>query len=238
MNPIKRIAPALAALALFARPAAAQGIHTPIRYVEQAQAVGPWVGYVAASTKLTLNDSTEVPIGPKAAPAFGVQYELRASGPMSLQARVGYMPTTRQVFLAEAVNDSNAIRAIATGRTAKVGVLLAEVGFLFHLTGPRAYHGVAPYLGLTGGFARQVSGTDPQDSTVPAPERYRFGPAFAVGTNLGTDVFLTERLSLRLELDGRLWRENGPAGFRAKGQTSLGEWNSASGAQIGAMLHF
>jgi hypothetical protein len=238
MNSIKRIAPALAALALLAGPAAAQGIHTPIRYVEQAQAIGPWVGYVAANTKLTLNDSTEVPLGPKAAPIFGVQYELRASGPLSLQARVGYMPTTRQVFLAEAANDSNAIRAIATNRTAKVGVMLGEFGFLFHLTGPRAYRGLAPYLGFTAGFARQVSGKDPQESTVPAPERYRFGPAFAVGTNLGTDVFLAPRLSLRLQLDGRLWRENGPAGFRAKGQTTLGEWNNASGAEIGAMLHF
>ena len=233
MNPIKRIAPVLvAALALAARPTSAQGISTPIRYVEQAQAIGPFAGYVFANTDLTLNDSTTVPIGPKAAPVFGVAYEVRASGPLSLQARLGYMPTTRQVFLAEAVNDSNAIRAISTGRTASVGVLLAEVGFLFHVTGPRAYHGLALYLGFTGGFARQISGKDPQESTVPGPERYRFGPSFAVGTNLGSDVFLTNRLSLRLELDGRLWRESGPAGFRSKGQTGLGEWNNASGAHF------
>jgi hypothetical protein len=153
-------------------------------------------------------------------------------------ASAGYISSTRKVFLAEAVNDSAAIRAIDTGREANVGILLIETGLLFHLTGPRTYRNLAPFLGARVGYARQVSGKDPQDSLVAAPERYRFGPSFAVSANLGTDLFLTRRLSLRAELNGRLWRESPPVGFRSAGQAKLSEWNNASSAQLGAVLHF
>jgi F-type H+-transporting ATPase subunit alpha len=64
---------------------------------------------------------------------------------------------------------------------------------------------------------------------------YRELEAFA---QLGTDLFVAHNLSVRLELNGRLWRESAPAGFRASGQTKLSEWNNASSAQIGAVLHF
>jgi hypothetical protein len=230
--------PALALLALAARPAAAQGIQSRIRYVEQAQGLEAFAGWVFANPNLTLNDSTQVEIGPRAAPIFGVRYGLRVNGPLSLVASAGYIPSKRKVFLAEAVNDSLAIRAIDTGREADVGVLLIETGLLFHLTGPRTYRGLAPFVGLTGGVARQISGKDAQDSTVAAPERYDFGPSFAVSANVGSDVFLTRTLSLRAELNGRLWRESAPAGFRARGQAKLAEWNNASSARIGAVLHF
>jgi hypothetical protein len=239
MNLIKRIAlPALALLALAAGPAAAQGIQSHIRYVEQAQRIGPFAGWVFANPNLTLNDTTTVEIGPQPAPIFGLGYELRTTGPLSLVASVGYMPSKRKVFLAEAVNDSTAIRAIDTGREANVGILLIETGLLFHLTGPRAYRNLAPYIGTHVGYARQVSGSDPADSTVAKPERYKFGPSFAVGANVGTDVFLAHSLSVRLELNGRLWRESAPSGFRAAAQAKLSEWNNASSAQIGMALHF
>jgi hypothetical protein len=54
----------------------------------------------------------------------------------------------------------------------------------------------------------------------------------------GTDLFLTRRVALRLELDGRLWRESAPAGFRSATQSKIDEWNNASSAEIGAVLHF
>jgi hypothetical protein len=239
MNLIKRIAlPVLAVLALAAGPAAAQGIQSHIRYIEKGQRIGPFAGWVFTSPELTLNDSTTVELGPRSAPIFGIAYEVRASGPLGVTASLGYMPSTRKVFLAEATADSSAIRAIDTGREASVGILLLEAGVNFHLTGPRAYRGLAPFVGARVGYARQVAGSDSAESTVPEQERYDFGPAFAVGATLGTDVFLTQRLSLRLELNGRLLRDSAPAGFRSTGQAKLSEWNNASSAQIGAALHF
>jgi hypothetical protein len=237
MNPMKRIALA-AALVLLASPAAAQGIQSHIRYVEESQGISPFAGYMFIDPNLDLNDSTQVGLGLKSAPVFGLRYQIRVNGPLSLQASLGYIPTTRRVFLAEALNDSATIRAIDTGRDESVGVLLAETGFLFHLTGPRTYHNLAPFIGLNVGFARTMRDTGANDSTVASGERYRFGPAFAVGTKLGSDVFITRTLSLRAELDGRLWRMSAPAGFRANGQRKQSEWNNASSAEVGAVLHF
>jgi hypothetical protein len=238
MNPIKRIAlPALAVLAL-AGPASAQGIQSHIRYVEKAQRIGPFAGWVFTDPGLTLNDSTTVELGPRSAPIFGLGYEVRASGPLSVFGALGFVPSTRKVFLAEAIADSAAIRVIDTGREADVGILMLEAGLRFHLTGPRAYRGLAPFAGARVGYARQVMGKDSAESAVPSTERYEFGPSFAVGANLGTDVFLTQRLSVRLDLNGRLWRLSAPAGFRSSGQARISEWKNASSAQIGAALHF
>lgn len=239
MTHIKRIALcALGALALAARPAAAQGITSPIRYIPQAQGFSPFVGYMFINPKLGLTDSSSVRIGPQSAPMFGVQYQVRASGPLSVEATLAYIASHREVFLAEANSDSTVIRAIDTGRKARAGLLLAEVGFVFNLTGPRTYHDFAPFIGVDAGFARQISGSYPNEASVPAPERFSFGPSFAVGAKAGTDLFFTRSLSLRGELDGRLWRLSAPPGFRSHSQTSLGEWNGASSAQLGVVLHF
>lgn len=239
MNPIRRLALlSLALTALLARPAAGQGIRSPIRYVEQGQGFGAFAGWVFASPNVTLNDSITVEMAPQPAPIFGIQYQVRASGPLSVAASLGYIPSTRKVFLAEANADSSAITPFDTGREADVGILLLDAGVLFHLTGPRTYRGLAPFVGARAGYARQISGKDAQDSLVAEGERYRFGPSFAVSANLGTDVFVTRRLSLRAELTGRLWRESPPAGFRSRGQAKLAEWNNASSAQLGAVLHF
>jgi hypothetical protein len=239
MNLIKRIAlPALAVLALAARPAGAQGIQSHIRYVDQAQRLGPFAGWVFTNPNVTLNDSTTAELGPQSAPIFGVSYSMRASGPVSIVASLGYVASTRKVFLAEAINDSLTIRAIDTGREASLGILMLESGVLFHLTGPRTYRNLAPFVGARVGYARQVSGRDTAQASVPETERYRFGPAFAVGANVGTDLFLTHTLSVRMELDGRLWRVSAPAGFRSAGVSKLAEWNNASSARIGAALHF
>jgi len=230
---------AVALLALAAGTGAAQSIPSPIRYIEQKQGLQPFAGYVFSDPSLALSDSVSVDIGIRPAPIFGVGYQLRFSGPLSLQASVGYIAGQRDVFLAEASADSGTITPIATNRRVNAGVLLIDAGFLFHLTGPRAYRGFAPFVGVKGGLARQITGSDPQGAAVPEPERFHFGPSFAVAVNGGTDVFVARRLSLRAELNGRLWRLSAPAGFRTRNQTDkVADWKNASSAQIGAVLHF
>lgn len=237
---LSRTALAVALLALAAHTAAAQSISSPIRYIEQKQGLQPYAGYMFLNSTLALTDSTAAGIGPKSAPMFGLQYQLRLSGPLSLQANVGYVASKRDVFLAEASADSSLITPISTGQSVNAGILLAEAGLLFHLTGPRSYHGFAPFVGVKGGYAKQISGGDPDSAVVkvPQPERFRFGPTFAVSVNAGTDVFITHSLSLRPELNGRLWRLSAPSGFRNRNQESVREWKGASSAGLGVVLHF
>ncbi|HEU4561300.1 MAG TPA: hypothetical protein VFS20_25835 [Longimicrobium sp.] len=229
---------AAALLALAARTGAAQSITSPIRYIEERHGLQPFAGYVFTNPSLALTDSTSVDIGPKSAPIFGVAYQFRLSGPLHLQATASYVASKRDVFLAEASPDSSTITPIATNREANVGIAMIEAGLLFHLTGPRAYRGFAPFIGAKAGYARQVSGGQPDGVEIPSPERFRFGPSFAVTVNAGTDVYVTRRLSLRPELNGRLWRLSAPAGFRAGNQDELVEWKAAPTAQLGAVLHF
>jgi hypothetical protein len=237
---LSRTAFAVALLALAARTAAAQSITSPIRYIEQKQSLAPFAGYVFLNPTLDLTDSTSVDIGLRSGPMFGLAYNLRISGPLEAQASVGYVSAQRDVFLAEASADSSVITPIATGERVNAGILLGELGILFHLTGPRAYRGFAPFVGFKGGYARQISGGDPDSSAVvvPASERFRFGPTFAVAVNAGTDVYVTRTLSLRPELNGRLWRTSAPAGFRSTGQKEVREWKGAPSAQLGLVLHF
>ena len=233
----RTLLPALA-LVFCARAAAAQSITSPYDYVNKAQSVRLIGGYLFTSPSLALSDSTEAELGPRSAPLVGVQYQLRASGPLSVALMLGYSPSERKVFTAEALADSTAIRPIDTGRMAKSPVAMAEASLIFHLTGPRTWNGLAPFLLASGGVAAEVGGRDETEDDVPATKRYDFGPSFAVGAGVGTDWFPTDRLSLRLELHGRLWRLSAPEGFIPATEQSISEWANASGVTVGAAYHF
>jgi hypothetical protein len=228
----------LAALALPARPAAAQEIRSPLRYIEEAQGLSFFAGYLFSDPELTLSDTTSVELGPRSAPMFGARYQLRASGPISVNLAAAFIPSERRLFLAEAVNDSAEIRVIDPGTTVSAPIALVEGGVTFGLTGPRAWNGIAPFVGVSAGLAAELGGSEEAEEEVPGPERFDFGPAFALGLRAGTDVFVTRRAAVRVELNGRLWRQSAPEGFRMGGQAEINEWNNASSVQVGGVFHF
>src|SRR5262245_36657414 len=79
----------LIALLLPARQAAAQAsINSPYRFIDQSQAVGIWAGAVSSA-------SGTVDIGPQGGSIVGVRYGIRLSGPFTIEAGVGYFPSTR-----------------------------------------------------------------------------------------------------------------------------------------------
>lgn len=239
MTRLSRTALAALGLALAAaRPAAAQGITSPLRYIEEKQGVHVFAGYVFTDPSFTLNDSTTVELGPRSAPIIGANYQVRLGGPFSGTIGLGFIPAERKVFAAEANADSSAIRPIDTNRMATTPIIMVEAGMLFHLTGPRAYRGFAPHIGASVGYVRQIASDDEAEEGLAEGELYDFGPSVAVGLRAGTDVFVTRNVALRLGLNGRLWRDAVPIGFRAGGQGKIAEWNNASTAQVGAVIHF
>lgn len=229
---------AMAALALLARPAAAQEIRSPLRYIEETQGLSFFAGYLFTDPSISLSDTTSVEFGPQSAPMFGARYQVRASGPLSVMLTAAFVPSERRLFLAEPVNDSTEIRVIDAQTTVSAPVGLVEGGLTFGLTGPRAWNGIAPYIGMNAGLAAELGGSEEGAEEVPAGERFDFGPAFALGLRAGTDVFLARRAALRLELNGRLWRQSAPAGFLRSGQAEVDEWNNASSIQVGGVFHF
>lgn len=240
MMRLSRIALLASVLLLGARAAGAQTITSPYRYVETTQSVGVILGYQWTNTEITLPDSTEVPVGPKSGPVYGIRYALRASGPLTLEAAVTVMPTERQLYGPVFNEDSSAITVEDLEVAVPSTVVSLDIGGRFHVTGPRTWNGLAPYVGASAGLVADVRGTfdEEEEADLTESERFRFGPSFAVGAALGTDWFASRSTSIRVELSGRLWSFKTPSGFTFLRRTGLDEWNPVLGLSVGGAFHF
>lgn len=210
---------------LVASPLAAQTITSPYRYIDQAQNISVFGGYLAT-------DKGEFEAGPHSAPIIGARYSGRISGPISLEGGVSYLPSSRTVLQLDAASTER----VALGEV-DAHLILAEAGARFQITGPRSWHGLAPHIGATVGVITDLAGTSDLEQTeeIPEDQRIDFGPAFAVGASLGTDWFLTERISVRAAGKGYLWRFSTPAGLAGAEAT---EWLRNFGGTIGIAVHF
>ena len=225
------------ALAAGARAAAAQTIPSPYDYIEQTQAIGLFGGYLFTDPDASITDSTSVPLGPQSGPVFGIRYQVRAAGPLSIDASVGVSPTERRLFGTTTNTDSAFTGVVDLETTVPATVLMADVGLRFFVTGPRTWNGLAPFVIGAGGMVGDVRGTFGKEADIDENARFRFGPSFAVGAGLGTDWFPVPNASLRVEAMGRLWRMSTPSGFLAP-TDERSQWNPAVGITVGGALHF
>jgi len=238
MNRITRtFLPALAIVAAGALQAQAQTISSPLRYLETKNAVEVTGGYVFTNPGLELEADTEAEFGPRSAPSVGLRYMRRFGGPLSGMVGAGFVPSERKVISAAEGQDSAFVEALETGETANAPIVTLEGGIRFHLTGDRAFRGLAPYLGVTAGLVSEVGGTDETEDVLPERERFDFGPAFALGGAAGLDVFVTRRASLQTELTYRLWRMSVPERFGVADR-DRGRWSGVGGVSVGAAFHF
>lgn len=226
------------ALAAGARSGAAQTIPSPYDYLEETQGTGAFAGFLITDPDVGITDSTSLPIAPGSGPVFGIRYQVRATGPLSIDGSIGISPTDRRLFAAETDEDSAFTGARDLGITVPATLLMADVGLRFHLTGPRTWNGLAPFVVGTGGLVGDIRGTFAEEEEVADNALFRFGPAFAVGAGLGTDWFPVPNASLRVEAMGRLWRVSTPSGFLATRTEERSEWNPALGITVGGALHF
>lgn len=229
----------LLGFALFAgaRAAAAQTIPSPFRHIDQTQSPGVFAGYLLTSTGIAITDSTSAPMGPRSGPLLGVRYQVRASGPLSIEGSVGVTPTDRRLFAPGFVDDSARVEARDLETTVPATVLMGDLGLRFHLTGPRTWNGLAPFVAGMGGVVHDVQGSSSAEEEIESSARFRFGPSFAVGAGLGTDWFPARNASIRVEAQGRLWRMRTPAGFLV-GNDERRQWNEVFGLSVGGALHF
>lgn len=226
----------LAALLGSAHAAGAQQIPSPIRYVETTQSLGFFAGYLLTDPGIALDTiNRDVEFGPRSAPVVGARYTVRFGGPVSGEASLGFSPTERKVFAPVSETDRTPVEL---DRTESVPLLIGEAGIRFHLTGPRTWHGLAPFVVGSAGVVADLDGSGhTEDDGVPETARFGFGPSLAVGAAIGTDWFPTRRLSLRAEVRDHLWRISAPEGFRAPRQ-EISEWTHNVAFTLGAALHF
>jgi hypothetical protein len=226
------------ALTAGARAASAQTIPSPYQHVEPAQSAGVFVGYLFTDPDVGLPDSTTLPLGPQSGPVFGVRYQLRAAGPLSIDASVGAMLTDRRLFGAETDEDSVFVGPEDLETTVPSTVVMADVGLRFFVTGARTWNGLAPFVVGTGGLVGDVRGSFDEEEEIDDAALFRFGPSFAVGAGLGTDWFPVPNASLRIEAMGRLWRQSTPSAFLELRTDERSEWNPVLGITVGGAIHF
>ncbi|MEX2583403.1 MAG: hypothetical protein WD766_09015, partial [Gemmatimonadota bacterium] len=118
-----------------------------------------------------------------------------------------------------------------------MSLVITEANLRFSLTGRRTWRGFAPFGLLGGGLAADIAGTDEIEAAVAPDQRFEFGPAFAGTVGLGSDFFLTERFSLRIEARDHLWRLTQPGGLTETGARE-NEWANNVGLTLGGAIHF
>ncbi len=239
MTRLQRTAPLLA-LALLAGAArgAAQTIPSPYEHIERSQRLGAFAGYLLLSPDLALDDSTEIGVAPRSAPVFGIRHAIRVAAPLEFQTSLWASPSSRDLWTVVFSADSLSATPTPVGESVAATLVGADLGLRLGLTGDRTWNRLAPFVGASGGIVADVRGSFASEEGVPADALYRLGPSFALGANLGTDWFPAPNASLRLELQGQLWRLSPPEGFTPLRATSRSEWNPGARVSVGAAIHF
>lgn len=203
----------------------AQRVPSPYRYLETRHSPGIWGGYF-------IGDGGDLDLGPASAPIFGARYGFHLTGPLSVEANAGFTPTERSIF-ARATSGEGLVEIGPTD----VYLGIADVALKFHVTGQRAWHGLAPFGLLGAGLALDFAGTDEREAAIAPEQRFDFGPAFAASVGLGSDYFLTEQFSLRVEARDYIWRLAYPAGLTASGAAE-NDWTNNFAITLGGAIHF
>jgi hypothetical protein len=224
MGLIRFAAPVLL-ITLCASPLAGQRIESPFRYIETANSVTIFGGYIEI-------DEGAFDMAPTSAPFFGARYGRRLTGPLSADVGFGLSYTDRTGFLRE--EQAGPLQPL--GSTNLV-MMVGEAGLRFSLTGQRTWHGVAPFVAGTIGFVSDLTSGDTFELQVPSDQLFRFGPGFAVAGGVGSEFFLTEGFSLRLDIRDHLWRLAYPGGLSGTGQRE-DEWTHNFSFTLGGAYHF
>lgn len=217
----------LALVAAVPASLAAQQITSPYEYIETTHSVGLFGGYL-------LTSDGRIDVGPKSAPLFGARYGINLAGPLYGDLSLGVLPSKRDLYMRTANVPNPPL--IVVGETDAV-LMLAEAGLRFQVTGPRTWHGFAPYVALSAGLINNLTPGDPLEENLTDDQLFRFGPAFAAGASLGTDYFVTERISVRLDLKDHFWRLNYPIGLTGTAEKES-QWRHNFGFTLGSAIHF
>lgn len=202
------LASLLAAVALSTPdPAAAQqegppSIDSPYRWLDGSFRVAPYLSRLETG-------SDDLGLGPASTQLFGSRARVRLTGPLSLEANLGFASSERAVIDPRLPNGPSAVDSVPF-RWA-----LAEGVFQVALTGQRTWHGIQPYALIGGGMALGVD--EPRSpalaDTADANFRFEMNLAPAAVAGLGTEWRVSETVGVGFELRDHLWRLKTPGGF-------------------------
>lgn len=145
-------------------------------------------------------DGGKLGIGAHDGNTYGIRFDRQLSGLVQFGAGVTYADLQR---LVTNPNDSVADRVRGPF---KQSVVLADIGLQFNLTGAKTWHGLAPFFEVRGGFA--FGSSTPEDAT-----GYKFGTKLVATPGIGTRIFVSQRINLRLQAGLSFWKLKYPATY-------------------------
>jgi len=193
---MRRLLPALLALSIPALAHAQVGYdpaRSPYRELRFGQFVGASAGWVSGS-------GGTLGLSPHGGPVYGIRYELLGASTVSLSLAGSYADLERVII------DPNAPAATRTSGPVKQSALTFEAILQFTLTGGKTWHRLAPFL--SGGLGLMLASEVPEDTT-----GFKLRTRLAMTPGIGTRVFLSQRLFLRLEARANLWQVTYPSSW-------------------------
>lgn len=224
-----RISFLLLLLAAMAAPLAGQvgraPASSPFRDILSERTLTPFGGY-------TWGGGGTLGLGPRDGPIVGVRFDARISAPINLGVVVSYGDYQRNYFDLQDTT-GNAKRGL-TG----THLIQIEMGAQLNLTGKKAWHRLAPFLGVNGGVAF-ASGSSVDSSS------YKFGTKFIFAPLFGTRVMIASGVLLRVEMRWNFWQLKYPTTYTVStpsGELLLGsnlsEWTATPSLTAGLSIGF
>ena len=223
-HPLAAATPLLVVLLATAEAAAGQRIPSPYRFYETRQEVSVFGGWVDPGTG-------QFGYGPGPGPMLGARYSVDLSEPLSVEAVLDWVPTTRDVMDPRRQEGNRKIG------TAKDYLVTLDARFKLSLTGARTWHHLNPFVSAGAGAAWDLAPTALDEVDLIQTDRFDFKTSFLGNLGGGVRWFFNDHWVVRGEGTLQIWKLKTPSGFtlveRGFGNVGSAEWVNAKSATIG-----
>lgn len=168
---------------------------SPYRTLRYGQFIGATVGYFNGS-------GGQVQVAPHEGTTVGLRYDFLGNGTITVGLGVSYGSMNRMLA------DPNQPIENALSGPVKQSVTITEAILQFNITGGKTWHRLAPFL--SGGFGLVLAGATPEDET-----EFKFRTKLHITPGIGTRVFLSDRMFVKLEARNTFWQASYPAAYRS-----------------------
>lgn len=141
-------------------------------------------------------------IGPHNGRSYGLRFDIRVGAPVQLGVTVARAEVERLIVSADDSVNNRVDGPVGQNLT------MIELALQLNLTGKKTWHRLAPYLAGSIGLADGSPLPASQDSST-----YNYGSKIYIAPAIGTRVFLSSRLHLRLEARQHFWKLTYPSSY-------------------------
>jgi hypothetical protein len=168
--------------------------HSPYRDIHKGHSITALFGHISG-------DGGRFGIAPHDGNTYGLRYDIRAGS--AVQMGLGFARADLKRLIV------NPFVTLANRTTGPVDqkVSFAEFNILLNLTGGKSWRRLAPFVG--GSFGLTFPSATAEDTS-----GFKFGHRFYLSPDVGTRIFITERIHIRAEARAIFWKIKYPASFQ------------------------